>query len=167
MVDEVQVMFCDYCIAAGGQSDKNVFVKGCTNLKLELIKYHETSNSHLFAMNKYKNSQQPTETPAYKTKLSLDKAVYAKLSILFKTTHALNIKGRLARDYIWMNELHKSSGLDVGENYNTNVNNCVEFASGIADVQCGEIQDCLSKSKFVLVIVDGSMDSSIKHVKVG
>ena len=37
MADEVQVMFCDYCIAAGGQSDKNVFVKGCSNLKLELI----------------------------------------------------------------------------------------------------------------------------------
>ena len=60
-----------------------------------------------------------------------------------------------------MNELHKSSGLDVGECYSTNVNNCVEFASAIADVQHGEIQDCLSKSKFVTVIVDGSMDSSI------
>ena len=64
MADEVQVMFCNYCIAAGGQSDKNVFVKGCSNLKLESIKYHETSNSHLFTMNKYKNSQQPTEAPA-------------------------------------------------------------------------------------------------------
>ena len=38
-----------------------------------------------------------------------------------------------------MNELHKSSGLDVGECYSTNVNNCVEFASAIADVQHGEI----------------------------
>ena len=161
MADEVQVMFCNYCIAASGQSDKNVFVKGCSNLKLELIKYHETSNSHLFATNKYKNLQQPTEAPAYKAKLSLNKAVYAKLSILFKTTHALNIKGRTARDYIWMNELHKSSSLDVGEHYSTNVNNCVEFASAIADVQCGEIQDRLLKSKFVSVIVDGSMDSSI------
>ena len=90
-------------------------------------------------MNKYKNSQQPTEATGYKAKLSLNKAVYAKLSILFKTTHAHNIKGRPARDYIWMNELHKSSGLDVGEFYSTNVNNCVEFASAIADVQHGEI----------------------------
>ena len=77
MADEMQVMFCDYCIAASGQSDKNVFVKGCSNLKLESIKYHETSNSHLFATNKYKNSQQPTEAPAYKAKLSLNNAVYA------------------------------------------------------------------------------------------
>ena len=78
MADEVQVMFCNYCIAACGQSDKNVFVKGCFNLKLESIKYHETSNSHLFAMNKYKNSQQPTEAPAYKAKLKSEQGSLCK-----------------------------------------------------------------------------------------
>ena len=28
VADEVQVMFCNYCIAASGQSDKNVFCEG-------------------------------------------------------------------------------------------------------------------------------------------
>ena len=39
-----------------------------------------------------------------------------------------------------MNELHKSSGLDVGECYSTNVNNCVEFASAIAGPYQGFIR---------------------------
>ena len=129
-------MFCDFCIAVGIQSDRNVFLKGCTNLKLNTIKYHKGSNSHLLATNKYRNTQKPSEVPAYKAKLSLNKAVFAKLSILFRTTHALNIKARPANDYIWMNELHKSNGLDVGDRYSTKVKNCTKFASAIADVQC-------------------------------
>lgn len=159
--NDTQLMFCDFCIAAGIHSDKNVFLKGCSNLKLNTIKYHEGSNSHLLATNKYRNTQKPSEAPAYKAKLSLNKAVYAKLSILFRTTHALNVKARPANDYIWMNELHKSNGLDVGDRYSTNVKNCTEFASAIADVQRNIIRDNLTRCKFVSVIVDGSMDSSI------
>ena len=74
-----------------------------------------------------KPPKKPSEAPAYKAKLSLNKAAYAKLSIFFKTTHALNVKTRPAKDYIWMNELHKSNGLDVGDHYSMNVNNCTEL----------------------------------------
>ena len=40
-------MFCDFCVKAGISADK-MFVKGCTSLKLESPKHHETSNMHLF-----------------------------------------------------------------------------------------------------------------------
>ena len=119
--NHTQVMFCDFCIAAGIQSDRNVFLKGCTNLKLNTIKYHKGSNSPLLSTNKYRKTQKLSEAPAYKAKLSLNKAMYAKLSILFRTTHALNVKARPANDYIWMNELHKSNGLDGGDRYSTKV----------------------------------------------
>lgn len=158
--DGIEVMFCDFCKAASSQSD-NSFVKGCTNMKLYSIKKHETTNSHLFATNKHSNEQKPKEAPAYKAKLSLNKAAYAKLRILFKTTHALHIKGRPTSDYIWMNELSKSNGLDVGDRYSMNVKTCSEFASAIANVQRNALQKHLQECKFVSVIVDGSMDSSI------
>ena len=98
--------------------------------------------------------------PAYNAKLGLNTAAYAKLSILFKTTHALNVKARPAKDYIWMNELHKSNGLDGGDRYSMNVHNCTEFASAIADVQRNIIRDNLTRCKFVSASVDGSMDNS-------
>ena len=134
-------------------------------IKLHGIKCHEITNGHVFATKKHINAQKPKAAPAHKAKLSLNKVVYSKLRILFKTTHALNIKGRPARDYLKMNELNKSNGLDVGDCYSTNVNNCTEFASAIADVQCKVIQEHLTESNFVSVIVDGSMCRGVTSVK--
>ena len=76
--DDVELVFCDFCIKAGIQSDRNVFLKGSSNLKLYSINQHETSNIHLYAVNKYVNEKKPTYAPAFKAKLSLDKAVYKK-----------------------------------------------------------------------------------------
>ena len=56
-----------------------------------------------------------------------------------------------------MSELDASKGLQ----YSTNRNKCHEFATAIADVQHGKISEKLAKSKFVSVLVDGSMDSSV------
>ena len=60
-----------------------------------------------------------------------------------------------------MNELDTMKGnLGHGVRYSTNEHKCVEFATAIADVQCEEIKEKLTKSKFISVIVDGSMDSA-------
>ena len=93
--------------------------------------------------------------------MSLNKAIYSKLTVLFQTVHAINVNARPARDYIWMNELGTMKGnLGQGVHYSTNEHKCVEFATAIADVQCEEIKEKLTKSKFISVIVDGSMDSA-------
>ena len=42
-------MFSDFFVKTGISSDKTSFVKGCTTLKLESLKHHETSNMHLFS----------------------------------------------------------------------------------------------------------------------
>ena len=93
MDDEKEIMFCDFCIKAKIVGDKSVFIKGCGNIKLETIKKHETSNNHLFAANKHVNEKEPTKAPAFVAKMSLNKAIYSKLTILFRTVHAIHIQG--------------------------------------------------------------------------
>ena len=93
MKDDKEIMFCDFCIKADMDSDGNAFVKGCSTMKLYSIKKHEGSNNHLFAAKKHLNETNPKEAPALKAKLSLNKAIYTKLSILFKAVHAINVQG--------------------------------------------------------------------------
>ena len=52
------------CIKAGTSSDKTSFINGCTNFKLEAIKHHESSNMHLYSVNKHANEAKPAEAPA-------------------------------------------------------------------------------------------------------
>ena len=156
-----EVMICDWYIKAKIIGDKSPFLKGCGNLKVETLKKHEGSNTHLFAKNKHANEKVPSKAPAFIAKMSLNKAIYSKLTVLFRTVHAINVNARPARDYIWMNELDTMKGnLGHGVRYSTNEHKCVEFATAIADVQCEEIKEKLTKSKFISVIVDGSMDSA-------
>ena len=68
-------MFCDFCIRASIAPEKTNFVKGCSTLRLESIKLHESSNSHLFAVQKHVNEQTPSEAPAVKAKLSMNKKI--------------------------------------------------------------------------------------------
>ena len=57
-----EIMFCYFCVKSGISSDKTSFVKGCTSLKLESLKHHETSNMHLFSAKKYANEKK-TQKP--------------------------------------------------------------------------------------------------------
>ena len=158
--DGEEVMFCDFCIKAEISADKTNFINGCKSLKLESIKHHETSNMHLFAANKHFNEENPSEAPALKAQLSLNKLAMDRLSLLFRNVYAINLQGRPAGDYTWLNDLDVVKGLNIGKVYRT-PGKAREFAAAIADVQRSDITDHLAKCKFVAVIVDGSMDSSI------
>ena len=72
-------------------SDKYVFIKGCSSIRLESVKYHEGSNQHVLALSKHINKMKPTDASAAKAYHSLNKA--------------LNIKARPYQDYAWVNEL--------------------------------------------------------------
>ena len=56
--EEQDIMFCDYCINAGISSDKSMFVKGSSSIRLESIKYHEGSNLHVLALSKHINKNE-------------------------------------------------------------------------------------------------------------
>ena len=42
--DDKELMFCDFCVKTGKESENNAFVKGCSNLKLYSIKKHEINS---------------------------------------------------------------------------------------------------------------------------
>ena len=128
-------------------------------LRLESIKYHESSNSHVYAANKYVNEQKPDQAPAVKAQLSLNKQALARLAILFRTLHAINIQARPTTDYCWMTDLDEVKGLNVGGVYR-NTSRAKEFTSVIAEVLRREIKSDLQTYKFASVIVDGSTDNS-------
>ena len=102
----------------------------------------------------------PDETPAVKAKLSLNKLAMDRLTILFHTVHAINLHAWPARDYKWISELDEVKGLHIGKVYHSS-EKYNEFSGAIAEVQRNKICKLLVESKFVSVIVDGSMDSSI------
>ena len=78
------------------------------------------------------NEQKPSEAPALKAKLSLNRTLFPKLQLLFDTAHAINIKGRPHSDYTWLSELDVAKGLDIGEHYRNHFA-CHEFSSAITD----------------------------------
>ena len=92
-------MFCEICQSAfqldRSLAQKNVFVDaGCTSLRLESIKIHETSSNHLKAITIVAAKSEPEKTPAFKMICSLNKDTLEKLSKLFRTCHALAVYNR-------------------------------------------------------------------------
>jgi hypothetical protein len=70
-------------------------------------------------------------TVAQKIVESLNKTVINKLTILFKSVHALCLAGRAFSDSVWMSILDQAKGLDIGQTY-LNANSGKEFAKYIA-----------------------------------
>ena len=77
------IMFCDNCTTAGVSADKTNFIKGCTSLRLESLKYHEASKTHVLAANAHVNKVNPSDAPALKAKPSLKKSILPKIQKLF------------------------------------------------------------------------------------
>ena len=88
-------MFCEICQSASqldrSLAQKNVFVDaGCTSLRLESIKIHETSSNHLKAITIVAAKSEPEKTPAFKMICSLNKDTLEKLSKLFSPFFTYN-----------------------------------------------------------------------------
>ena len=57
------------------------------------IKKHEGSNNHRYAATNHEHEKEPAKAPASFAKMSLNKAICSKVTILFRTVHAINIQG--------------------------------------------------------------------------
>ena len=153
-------MFCNFCIKAEIPADKTNFIQGCKSLKLESVKHNECSNMHLFAANKHINEENPSEAPAFKAQMSLNKLAMDRLTLLFYNVYAINLQGCPAHDYRWLNKLDVVKGLNTGKVYKTEVK-AQEFAAVITHVLRTDVANYLANCKFVAVTVDSSMDSSV------
>ena len=151
-MEDQDIIFCDYCTTAGVSADKTNFIKGCTSLRPELLKYHEVSKTHVHATIVHVNNVKPADAPALKAKLSWNKSILPKIQKLFRTVHATNVKARPNSDYIWLSELDEAKGLELGEKYYTSYA-CTEFASATNDVSRANIKDYLLSCKFISVLL--------------
>ena len=115
----------------------------------------------MYATNKFIHDKDPQDAPAERAKLSLNQSVSDKLMILFHTVHVINVKARPLKDYEFITEMDIMKGLEIpGEKYKT-IHSCKAFTQAIADVERKKIQNQFNASKFVAVIVDGSIDSAV------
>ncbi|MGL6082801.1 MAG: hypothetical protein ACRC4N_10185 [Gammaproteobacteria bacterium] len=99
-------MYCSDCRMYGSEKAKsNPFVIGTKNLKLEAIKDHESSKSHLHTIScKISKTALPEETAAVKALTSMKAAQFEKMRLLFRNVHAIGKKMRPFSDYVWMCE---------------------------------------------------------------
>ncbi|VDI13134.1 Hypothetical predicted protein [Mytilus galloprovincialis] len=139
-----------------------------TTAKVETLKSHESSKAHIKSVGVIKGRTLVAKgeiTEAQKSIESLNKAVINKLSILFKTVHALCLAGRPFSDYVWMSKLDKAKGLDIGQTY-LNSNSAKEFSKFIALTELNKIAQIIQSSKFVSILSDGSTDCSVTEVEI-
>ena len=100
---EIDRMTCSVCIQyTSSDIDKKVdFVTGSSNLKLEFVISHETSEQHLRSVDKQSVKENSTvNSAAAKIVQSLNKNVFNRMTNLFRNVHALIKKRRPLTDFI-------------------------------------------------------------------
>ena len=157
-------MMCITCIDASkikpNVAVKNSFVNGSSSGKHDTIVRHEKSTNHVQAIAIMAAKNKPYEAPASKMIVQLNQSVVEKLSLLFRNAHAVAVQGRPISDYVWMANLDKKKGLDVGETYLT-PKYANTFQEAIADYERDIISSQVRSAKFLSPLLDGSTDSAI------
>ena len=156
-----------YCTTSCEHTSASVFnfFDGTNNSKVESVKKHEASLAHKSAQLKQNTADRPTETPAAKSLVSLNKIVINSLKHLFRNAHALAKKGRSYADYEWMCNLDEAKGVDIGKTYR-NRKVAAVFVEFIAEVERHNLREKVLKSNFLSIISDGTTDSSIQETKI-
>ena len=141
------------------------YITGCKNYKKTSLQYHELSDSHIENVKRHNALINPESTQAAATLRQLTKKTVVQLSLKFRNVHYLCKKGRPYVDYILLCHLDEVKGLDIGDQYRTNLS-ATEFASYIAQAERDKIRCEISKSKFVSAISDGTTDCSIQEAEI-
>jgi len=167
------VMYCLICRSIYGPFGKNKpapsayakytggpMVTGCTNFKVEVLNIHAASDGHKLAVQQKKAAAaKPGETVAKKSIQSLNKAVFDRLSHLFRNAHAIAFNSRPFKDFVWMASLDELKGINIGKTYR-NDKQCYAFIQAIAAVERTKIEETIQNVKFMSVLSDGSVDVS-------
>ena len=84
---------------------------------------------------------------------------------LFRSCHALAKHGRPYTDFKWICKLEKSNGLDLGNSYVSD-KQATNFTHFIAQVHCNITREKILFAKFISIMCDGSIDSSITEQEI-
>ncbi len=77
---------------------------------------------------------EPGTTPADAIIQQLNSGTMAKLKILFRNAHALSEAGHIYTDFVWLAELDRVKGLDIGHTYINGLGDR-QFTNAIAEIE--------------------------------
>ena len=155
-------MFCKYCCK---YEKAGSFVVGSPVFKLESIKAHNSSASHMKWALREKAESNPGSNVADKTMDQLGKTTFYKMCKLFRNAHAIARHSRPYTDFVWMCTLDDMKGVQIGNTYR-NDKQCATFIHHIAQAQRDEIKQMAAEAKFVSLSCDGSTDNSHTEAKL-
>jgi len=103
-------MTCTFCCDNTHQhAEVGSFTLGTSSFQLTSVKAHELTASHMREALAVKAASKPTmESTAGKMLVALNKTLADKLSLKFKTVHALAKHDRPFTDYVWLCSLTKA-----------------------------------------------------------
>ena len=67
-------MFCSWCRSYERNPKKNQFAKGCSSMKVESIKKHESSRQYKDSESAHRPRTKPEESPLERAFMSIEKA---------------------------------------------------------------------------------------------
>lgn len=156
-------MFCTVCCQ---YETVGTFVTGNGSFKVESVKAHAASEGHKRNNAKLEAAKdKPGCSQAHQILQKLNASQYNRLGKLFRTVHALCLKGRPYTDFVWMAQLDRMKGLDVGHSY-INHQRAKEFAHFIAEAMREPIRERLRSVKFLSLMTDGATDTSSQEAEM-
>ena len=169
--EETGTMKCSVCVEYGPKpcqnvnsfknlKQKNHFITGSKNFKSSTVYDHEKSKMHQVATGKKEAKDKPRETPGYKGFLALNEHARKQLEYKFRNVHALVAKNRPMSDYVWLNQLDRAKGLDVGETYDNAKAGAIMLGS-IAHTERQKLLNFINMVNFFSLTMDGSTDDGV------
>ena len=143
------------------------FITGTVSYRKDSLTTHEDSDTHKHNVLKERNRKNPTDSQGYKTYKQLTSKTHGQLSLKFRNSHMISMKGRAFTDYLYLCDLDEAKGLDIGtcSTYRTD-KAAKNFTYYIAETERNRIRNSLSKSKFISVISDGTTDTSYQEAEI-
>ena len=128
-------MICSVCISAKISPSATSFIQGNSVFKLETVKKHAKSSTHLRAQEivlaKAKAAEDSQGMAALKSMRNVEEE---KMQPLFLTAHAMALKGRPFTDFPWICEVDIKKGVSLPSMYKTD-KYCRILTKYIAEVE--------------------------------
>ena len=164
LVFEEGKMHCSYCREYWGDkidslnAQAKLWISGTTNFKVDSLKTHETSKSHMDSSRIALSKKNPTNAPATVAIRQLNAQNIQRLNIRFRNAHAVAKLDKSFKDYVWLCKLDKAKGLDIGTTYENDMAGRT-FAHYISEVETNNTVLLLKKASFFSITIDGATDS--------
>jgi hypothetical protein len=175
------IMHCRVCREHKDLSDpSSAYVQsaGCSNFSTTSLNQHQKSKRHEKAANRERERQRKRKIDQVDVPVSestddtpddadraldmLNVSVASRVQHLVRNAHAIARNARPYTDFVWMCELDRSKGLDIGFTYQTD-KYCRVFQSSIAEVERQKLVEKVANCKFLSIMVDGSTDTSVQE----